>query len=592
MTAFAPVILLAFANDADDHLAMLTRERKSIGTALQRYEDQRYIRVQVEPNAGINDIFGLFNRFAGQIAIFHYAGHASGTALNLETASGENEAAHAGGLAKLMGLSETLQLVFLNGCATKDQVQALLANGVKAVIATSVPINDAMATEFAEQFYAALASGKTVQEAFASASALIATRYGDGKKIGEFRGMSWGDQAEAVSAELSWGLYLQPEGDTVATWKLPEQTETDLVIAGSPGTASHAANLTGNDGLIQDLFEAIAPHSPELGAMLEVARRTNRQDLRTVRQLIIDAFPSPLGEQLRKLFASSAVDEPRLRQLVATYETLIKLFAFTSLSQLWDTLHDNPGLTVSEADWGPVEAFKHLDAAREPLFDYLGLIVAVDRILASNRVQPFMHESEALQRELTDTETGAAHLFMDGMRARLPAGPFPPAEIGPACTEGAQHLGTLLTDLAFLFRYKMATIKGIAINKSRHKQAEFLHRQVLLDRITAGFVDSDEARTSYTDNESVIMLKDLADVSQYLNLTPFVIDENALLGYEGTKIYFYSHWDEAQDAYHFYSIADPTDRRVVTDQLEERLAKGYAPIKACLDAFRAEMARP
>ncbi|MDB5671797.1 MAG: hypothetical protein JWO25_2756, partial [Alphaproteobacteria bacterium] len=51
--AQAPVILLAFANDPDDHLNMLSGERKSISEALSQYEDKRYIRVEVEPDAAV-----------------------------------------------------------------------------------------------------------------------------------------------------------------------------------------------------------------------------------------------------------------------------------------------------------------------------------------------------------------------------------------------------------------------------------------------------------------------------------------------------------------------------------------------------------
>jgi len=187
----APVILLTFANNQGDYLENLVRERKSISAALCGYEDQRYIRVHVEPDAGIDDLFDLFNRFPDQVAIFHYGGHADGTALQLMTASGANETAHADGLAKLMGLSKALRLVFLNGCATRDQVKSLLDQGVKAVIATAVPINDTMATEFAEQFYQSMAAGKSIKDSYESARAMIASRYGDKRAVEEFRSMHW-----------------------------------------------------------------------------------------------------------------------------------------------------------------------------------------------------------------------------------------------------------------------------------------------------------------------------------------------------------------------------------------------------------------
>lgn len=586
----APVILLTFANDQGDYLENLVRERKSISAALRSYEDQRYIRVQVEPDAAIDDLFDLFNRFPDQVAIFHYGGHADGTALQLMTASGGNEAAHAGGLARLLGLSSALRLVFLNGCATRDQVQALLDQGVKAVIATAVPINDSMATEFAEQFYESLAAGKSIKAAFESARAMIASRYGDKRPVEEFRAMHWGEKTEQVDAGLTWGLYTRPDGEEVLNWSLPQQSENQVVIRGAALT--QAAGVAVNDGLIQTLFNAVAPHSMEVGMLLEMAKRTNRTDLRTVRQHIIDAFPSPVGEQLRKLFASNAIDAARLRQLVITYEAATKLFAFAHLSQLWNMLFEKPRLTVTDEQWNALEAFKTIDAATEPVFDHLELVLTISAILSANGVAPFMEESASLVESLAESEGLTARQFMNEMRSDLASATPPADEIESFCVQAETHLGVILSRLAFIVRYKLATIKGIAISKSRHRPAEFRHRQVLLDRVTAGFVDVDETRTAFTDNESVILLKDLQDVSDYLNLTPFLIDQNALTGNENTKLYTFSFHDEAADSSHFASIADPADRLVIGSAMEEKVKPIYLPIRDLIHEFRERVKRP
>ena len=74
----APVVLLAFANDEGNHLDNLVRERKTISDALSSFEDNSYIRLHVEDDAGIDDLFGLFDRFTDQVAMFHYGGHADG----------------------------------------------------------------------------------------------------------------------------------------------------------------------------------------------------------------------------------------------------------------------------------------------------------------------------------------------------------------------------------------------------------------------------------------------------------------------------------------------------------------------------------
>ena len=180
---------------------------------------------------------------------------------------------------------------------------------------------------------------------------------------------------------------------------------------------------------------------------------------------------------------------------------------------------------------------------------------------------------------------------MNEMRTDLASGAPPADEIESFCVQSENHLGIILSQLAFIVRYKLATIKGIAISKARHKPAEFRHRQVLLDRVTAGFVDVDETRTAFTDNESVILLKDLEDVRDYLNLTPFLIDQNALTGNENTKLYTFSFHDEAGDASHFVSIADPTDRLVIENGMEEKVKPIYLPIREQIHEFRERVTR-
>jgi hypothetical protein len=273
-----------------------------------------------------------------------------------------------------------------------------------------------------------------------------------------------------------------------------------------------------------------------------------------------------------------------------TYEAATKLFAFAMMSQLWNALYDNPALKISDEQWRAIEAFQHLDQQAETGFDYLALILVVDGIFSGNGAAPFMTECGTLAASLTDSASGTAQRFMNEMRAELAKG-APPDEIESFCVQAETHLGEILSDLAFIVRYKLATIKGIAISKTRHKQPEFRHRQVLLDRVTAGFLDSDEVRASFTDNESVILLKDLQDVSDYLNLTPFIIDQNALTGNEKTKLYFYHFYDAGAKACHYYSIADPTDTLVISEALDDKGKAIYLPIRGLIDEFRERVAR-
>ena len=113
----------------------------------------------------------------------------------------------------------------------------------------------------------------------------------------------------------------------------------------------------------------------------------------------------------------------------------------------------------------------------------------------------------------------------------------------------------------------------------------------MLDKLTAGFLDIYEMRPAFTDNESVILLKDLDDVSKSLNLTPFIIDQNALKGDDGSKLYLLGFIAQPGDVCHYYSIADPADVLVISDAMEGRERDIYLPIRELVREFRQAMAR-
>ncbi|MDX1406801.1 MAG: CHAT domain-containing protein, partial [Saprospiraceae bacterium] len=212
-----PVIYLAFANDRDQYLQMINQERKQISRALQAHTKEGRIQLVTEASSTIEDIFQEFHTHDHEVAIFHYGGHATGTHLVLEAADGSSASAQSTGLASLLGSQKQLKLVFLNGCATKAQVEELINKGVRAVIATSVKIDDSMATEFAEQFYKALANHSTIRESFDRASAFIKSKYASAQ-IGTFGGSQLVEWMARPSDELAWGLYVRNPADDVLDW--------------------------------------------------------------------------------------------------------------------------------------------------------------------------------------------------------------------------------------------------------------------------------------------------------------------------------------------------------------------------------------
>ncbi|MGZ0167943.1 MAG: hypothetical protein ACKVHE_00140 [Planctomycetales bacterium] len=130
-TPHKPVIVLAFANDRDDddnYLRNIPEEARQIREPLQQARRDGLCEIVELANATADGIFRVFQEpeYRNRIAVFHYGGHANGYQLLLESASGSPHAADAGGLAVFFGQQQGLDLVFLNGCSTQQQVRGLL----------------------------------------------------------------------------------------------------------------------------------------------------------------------------------------------------------------------------------------------------------------------------------------------------------------------------------------------------------------------------------------------------------------------------------------------------------------------------------
>jgi len=176
-----PIIVLAFANEQEGqrYLRNLPEELRQLREILKEAERKRLCRLELLPNATLDEIFDVFTRNPGQVAILHYGGHADSGHLLLESSAAAGAPAHAAGLAKFLEDCSGLQLIFLNGCSTRAQIPLLLDAGVGAVIATARAIDDAMARAFAVAFYTELAFGAQLSTAYSKAQARLLTAHGD-----------------------------------------------------------------------------------------------------------------------------------------------------------------------------------------------------------------------------------------------------------------------------------------------------------------------------------------------------------------------------------------------------------------------------
>lgn len=223
-----PVIFLAFANtysEQGQHLQQLKTELEGIRQVLDtaaRYNGQ--FEVVERANASLANVFEVFQRHSGRIAVFHYAGHAGRNELFLEDDQGGTQAAHSAGLVPFLARSRGLQLVFFNGCSSKTQAEQLAAAGVPAVIGTSKPINDAIATRLAIRFYTGVMSGASLRDAWEDAKNELQSSTGNAVT----RSLLFGEEGE--QDDLIWHVCLRPDADSseVLNWKFADALRDPL----------------------------------------------------------------------------------------------------------------------------------------------------------------------------------------------------------------------------------------------------------------------------------------------------------------------------------------------------------------------------
>lgn len=204
------VLYLAFANHSDAPLPNLVVESREVHKILHPREVKGHFKLHREDFAELDSIAHYLPVFRNQVQIFHYGGHAGSASLLLYDLE-----ANAAGIVTMLAQQKDLALVFLNGCSTKKQVGSLLNKGIPAVIATSAPVDDTRAKDFAIRFYHALSFGHSIGDSFEMAKGYIEAQ--PKSSITFNRGIFEPDTTTVDTSH--WGLFTRNE--KALEWALP-----------------------------------------------------------------------------------------------------------------------------------------------------------------------------------------------------------------------------------------------------------------------------------------------------------------------------------------------------------------------------------
>ena len=602
-----PIVYLAFANDNDAHLALLKEESRQLMNTLSALHDKQAIEVYRDESTDVQDLIRSFNRFDGRLAIFHYGGHAGGSGLHLEEGKAEAE-----GLAKLFSQQKNLQLVFLNGCSTLAQVDRLMQLGVKAVIATSVPVEDAKAKDFSTWFYQALTVKRSIKSAFEFAVAALNTKYADiaAPAIVEYRDVFF-DLDDGPESVFPWGLYVHSDQKEVLDWRLP-----DIPI--QRFLANPLTNYSPNDYLPK-ILGAMAQYDPSLRQVIEEVKAGNK-DKREVLPLIIQNLPWTIGAQLQKLISrSDSMRNPgpdRLQQSIQTYVVAAQVLLYMLTSQLWEECRK----AGTSSNFLPVRELLTLDEELARYYDYVDAFARIGKVFTDKGWTPFIPEFAQLFKALDEKDHFyKSYLLLESIREQLASGQLDESAAPQLCEEAENSLTIFIGTISFLIKYKMVAVRNITVTSHRYQEVAYNHKLGSLNAADSAYLtlDSDlHPFKNHVESGSVLLVDNLKSekIERFLSLSPFIIDNNAFLdkSQESLDIYLFSFVKNGDYVYrnvnsqfqkmeehHTYTISTAYEEKVeVKDEVDfgwefnestVKTLRPYAELKAQFENMKTDL---
>ncbi len=546
------VISLAFANDRANPLPTLQEEDNNLNRILSpRQLKQHYILIR-DSYASITSVTNTVAQSKDQLRIFLYSGHAGRDKLLLE-----GQAANAEGIAYLLGQCPNLQLVFLNGCSTKGQVYSLLQKGIPVVIATSAPIEDKKANEFSSRFFQALNDQCSIREAYELAKGELMARYPDVQTDAANILAEPGAQAE----ESLWGLYFLPEKEISLEWKLNANTPT---IA--------AENFVPNELLLDTMMESLAPYREEIKKMVDDEALGATKNILDKREAILRALPHPVSEQFRKLLVDedpgsggqtfyNQLGEARLQQIIVIYDTMLELLGFTILADLWEVAASQEKFEIADPIKAKLKEFFISSMSGTSSQKFLDLITTARLIMEASNKKYFVEELSTL----TDAYNTKGALYdavsyLEFVHVKIEEKTIPGEEAKAMCINSEQKLAELFRHLGFITNYIMASVKDIDVLKyKRFIKTRYKHNVVKLEQRFVGLAVNTEIEEEALDSNSVLIIKK-NEPKLSLNLSPFIIDENAFDDKASiAKLFFFDRYDKASDTYVYKHVYKPLD---------------------------------
>jgi hypothetical protein len=278
-----------------------------------------------------------------------------------------------------------------------------------------------------------------------------------------------------------------------------------------------------NEDLIRIVFDEMLKHKASLSKMImDDDGDEEISDYRILADLITKNFPWPIGVELRRLFSGSMrqLDRMRLDQIFKTIERSMQFLSFVMLSQL--VKEKNEGRIAIPENFSKefINRFFVLSMG-----NFSWMIRGLGNIFEEQKVEWFMPE-------MAESFNSKFYNALDfWIPERNEIGHYQinltQNEIEKRCVEYEEKLTFILQKIAFLAKYKLVSVKEIRVIKSKVKEADFHHVIDLLNSSDSDFKAKEFHESSFTESQSVLLMKTMKSLSEYLNLSPLIIDTSS-----------------------------------------------------------------
>jgi hypothetical protein len=498
-------VLLTFVNQPSNPLPTLQEEDDTLARLLSPGAKEQHYLLHRDSIVTLEKLAPYLSLYQDSLTLFLFSGHAGRDRLILADSAASHQ-----GIAQLLGQCPNLKLVFLNGCATQDQVNELLMQGVPMVLASSAPVDDRSATIFSTRFFEALQLQYTVNEAFEMAKGAIQVAF-NGIEMKVHRGMPL-----QVSTEPIWGLFLTEKTERVLEWRLPF------------AKAASFEDFIPNHLLIDTLFDALAEFD-EIKKLNQQAARGLPVPLSKKRMYVLNALPFPLAEPLRKLVVPverenvgfDKLSIARLEQIAFTYQCWLRFLISIQLSQMGEKMQKE---AVTDALIPEMAAALKKYLTQGETTDYYSIALALYFTLQNNEIAPVYIDLAQCWGEDKNVEN--ACLFLENLSQNINRiGSTDQTTVQELCIKAEKCLCLLINKLKFVSpKMRLASVRKISVS-GKAKNHHYTHETVVLHDFLGGFDVSNITLSHPLAQQSILLINE--EDWSYLNLSPFIIDEYA-----------------------------------------------------------------